>query len=110
MLLRGVVGVDRRAFRSGRDRPGLADWFWGKRFWGFWGNGRNWGNWGNRPSGGRSDRFLMRVHFQKFDQVFAQAIVVGMVHDRLAFAWAGEIDFENIAHLGGGPVGHHDDP
>ena len=48
--------------------------------------------------------------FEKFDELCAKLVVIGMLHHFLAKARAGKIDFDDLADAGRRPIGHADDP
>ena len=52
----------------------------------------------------------MRADLEKFDELCAKLVVIGMVHHFLAKARAGKIDFDDLANAGRRPIGHADDP
>ncbi len=60
--------------------------------------------WGN-PS-----RRTMRAKLEKFDELCAKLVIIGMLHHFLAKARSGEIDFHDLANTGRWPIGHANDP
>ena len=52
----------------------------------------------------------MRAKLEKFDELCAKLVIVGMLHHFLAKARAGEIDFHDLANTGRWPIGHANDP
>ena len=55
-------------------------------------------------------RRTMRANLEKFDELCAKLVVIGMLHHFLAKARAGKIDLDDLANAGRRPIGHANDP